>query len=140
MFKHWTLVSKNKKKRRLVHHSCSGVWKTLFKNQCSKWWFLKSSLACFQTTKTNVEWQLCNYLKHCMAHLLRHQKLYGLLNLTHTVPLALKRIFWIKKSLFSSNVSAFVLNQTYVPNTFLCFLNIKNMLFKSWYQTHFFVL
>ena len=138
MFKHWTLVSKNKK-RRLVCHSCSGVWKTLFKNQCSKLWFLKSSLGCFQTIKTNIQWQLCNYLEHYMAHLLRHQKLYCLLNLTHTVSLALKKCYLNKKMfILVKGVSFFFfLNQTQVPNTFLCFLNTKNMLFKPWYQTYF---
>ena len=139
MFKHWTLVSKNKK-RRLVCHSCSGVWKTLFKNQCSKLWFLKSSPGCFQTIKTNVQWQLCNYLEHYMAHLLRHQKLYCLLNLTHTVSLALKKCYLNKKNVYFGqrcHFFFFFLNQTHIPNTFLCFLNTKNMLFKPWYQTYF---
>ena len=126
MFKHWTLVSKNKKGR-LVCHFCSGiVWKTVFKNQCLKWYFWNHLRPVFKQQKLVFQWQLCNYLEHCMAHLVRHQKLYCLLNLTHTVPAALKKKFWIKKCLFWSKVPVFLIffkNQTHIPNTFLWFLN-----------------
>ena len=128
MCKHWTPVSKNQK-RRLVCHSCSGiVWKTMFKNQCLKWYFWNHLRCVFKQQKLVFQWQLCNYLERDMAHLIRHQKLYCLLNLTHTVPTALKKYFLNKKMFISvKGVSLFIyfLNQTHIPNTFLCFLNIE---------------
>ena len=146
VFKHWTLVSKWQKYMFGQSVQNAVVWKLLLKNQCLNNMFWNVAGGDFKqwthvsdgnyvinlNTFTQLFWLLMDPLISFFFNFVS-SPLY-----CHLISPLFSVLSRLKKKKFRTYDQLFLQKLTHVPNTFFMFFECWNMLFKLWYQTHFF--